>query len=176
MCLRLADELLARFDVDGLALLLGDLVVFGALVADEVEAARRGRGVEQIVDELVGIAALGPADHAPHGDVPALALVPDDLAELLARGRAHLDLEAELPPRLRDQLRRLEGLRHGALRVGIEDDLAHRVAGGLGGGDADHEFAPASAAAPASVRVAKFCVFDVALPRAARAAQRTARR
>ena len=87
--------------------------------------------MEEVEDELVRIAALGPADHAPHGGVPAFALVPDDLAQLLARRRAHLDVEAELAPRLGDQLRRLERLRHRPLRVGIQDDLAHRIAGSL---------------------------------------------
>ena len=113
------------------ALRLGDLVVVRVLIADEVEALLARRGVEQVVDELVRIGALGPADHAPHRDVPLVAIVPDDVRHLRPRQSAHLDLEAELAPFLRDQLRGLEFLRVGRLRAGHDHDLADPVAGGF---------------------------------------------
>ena len=111
------------------ALRLGDLVVVRVLVADEVEALLGGRGVEQVVDQLVRIGALGPADHAPHRGVPFVAVVPDDVRHLRPRQAAHLDLEAELAPFLRDQLRRLEFLRVRGLRPGEEVDLADLLLG-----------------------------------------------
>jgi hypothetical protein len=47
------------------ALLLGQLVVFLVDVADEVVALLGVARMVERVEELVGIAALGPADHAP---------------------------------------------------------------------------------------------------------------
>ena len=113
-------------------------VVLRIGVADEIEAFLARRRVEQIVDELVGIGAFGPADHAPHGDVPFVAIVPDDLGDLRPRHSAHLDVEAELAPFLRDQLRRLEFLGVAGLGAGDQHKFAHAVAGRVGRSGRQH--------------------------------------
>src|SRR5262249_35326752 len=94
------------------------------LVADEVVALVGQGRIEQGVDELVGIGALGPADHAPHRGVPLVAAVPDQRGLSLALQRLDVNVEAELAPLLGDQLRGLVGLRQRCLRPGIEVDLA----------------------------------------------------
>ncbi len=81
--LRLAHQVSALLHVGRLTLRFRDLVIGRIVVADEVEALGRGRRMIEIEDELVGIAALGAADHAPHGHVPLLALVPYNLDVLL---------------------------------------------------------------------------------------------
>src|SRR5262249_40066922 len=73
----------------------------------------------------VGIGALGPADHAPHGDVPLVATEPDQLGLRLTLQWLDVDLESELAPLLGDQLGGLVGLRQCRLRPGIEVELAH---------------------------------------------------
>ncbi len=83
--LRLHDQRPAFVDVEFLALRLRQLVIGGIVVADEVVAVGGIGRDEQVVGQFIRIAALGPADHLPGGGVPALALVPDDLIELLAR-------------------------------------------------------------------------------------------
>ena len=107
------------------ALLLGQLVVFGIDVADEVVALLGVARMVEAVEELVGIAAFGPADHAPHRGVPLVAAEPDELGLRLALQRLDVDLQPELAPLLGDQLRRLIALRQGRLRPGVEVDLAH---------------------------------------------------
>ena len=101
------------------------------LIADEVVALLARRGVEQVVDQLVRIGALRPPDHVPHRDVPLVAIVPDDVGHLRPRQSAHLHLEAELAPFLRDQLRGLEFLRVGRLGSRDNDYLPDLVAGGF---------------------------------------------
>ena len=122
--LRLEDGLAPLLLVDLGALLLGQLVVLGVLVADEVVALVGRARIEQRVDELVGVGALGPADHAPHRGVPLVAAVPDQRGLRLALQRLDVDVEAELAPFLGDQLRGLVGLRQRRLRPGVEVDLA----------------------------------------------------
>ena len=90
--LRLHDQQrLAFVEIEFLALRLRQPVERGIDVADEVVAVGGIGRDEQIVGQFVRIAALRPTDHLPGGGVPALALIPDDLVELLARQRAHLD-------------------------------------------------------------------------------------
>jgi hypothetical protein len=72
--------------------------------------------MEQIEHEFVRIGPLRPPDHAPHGGVPFVAVVPDEIGELRPRHAPDLDVEAELAPFLRDQLRRLKLLRIARLR------------------------------------------------------------
>jgi hypothetical protein len=126
------DDALALGDVQFLALGLGEAVVFGVAVADEVVAVGDVGRQEQVVRQFIGVAALGAADHLPGGGVPTLAFIPDDLAELLAGGRADLDLEAEFLPGSGDQFGGLVFLRQGRLGLGQQDEGAHRVAGRLG--------------------------------------------
>ena len=83
---------LAFGEIELLALRLGEAVVFGVVVADEVVAVGGIGGDEQVVGQLVGVAALRPADHLPGGGVPALPLVPDDLVVLLAGQGAQGDV------------------------------------------------------------------------------------
>ena len=59
-------------------------------------------------------------------------VVPDDVGDLRPRQAAHLDLEPELAPFLRDQLRGLEFLRVGGLRPRDQHQFANFVAGGVG--------------------------------------------
>ena len=126
-CLRVRDQFAPLVLVARAPLQLGKLVIVGIVVADEVEARLGGRGMEKIVDQLVRIAALRPPNHAPHRGIPAFALVPHDLALLLARHRLDLDIETELAPGLRDQLRRLKSLRRAGLRIRDQHDLADAI-------------------------------------------------
>ncbi len=130
--LGLVDQLLALTLVELGALGLGDLHVIGIVVADEIIAGGRGRRIEEVVGEFVGIAALGAADHAPHGHVPFVARVPDEVGELRTRHALDLNVEAELPPGLGQELGRLELLRIGGLGGADDHELADLVAG-IGG-------------------------------------------
>ena len=131
--LRLDDQRLALVRIRLAALVLGDLVVGLVGVADEIEAlVRRGR-VEQVEHELVRIAALGTAHHAPHRGVPLLAIVPDEIGQLRARKSPHLDIETKLAPFLRNELGGLVFLRVGGLRGREQHELANGIASRMAG-------------------------------------------
>ena len=126
--LRLEHQRLALGGVDLLALSGGDLVIGGVDVADEIVTVLGRARMKEVVGELVGIAALGAADHLPGCDVPFVALVPDEVGHLLPGHYIHLDVEAELAPFLSDELDGLELLRLGCLRPAENDKLTYFIA------------------------------------------------
>ncbi len=123
--LELVENFLALFAVHLDPLRLGQLVVLGIVVADEVVALLDRAGVEEVVDELVRIEPLGPADHLPGGHVPLLSVEPDEVAHLLPRHHLDLQVEADLLKLTRGELDPLELLWHVRLRLHGERELAH---------------------------------------------------
>ncbi len=130
--LRLHNQRPTFVDVEFLALLLRQLVIGGIVVADEVVSVGGIGRDEKIVSQFIRIAALGPADHLPGGGVPALALIPDDLIELLASQRTYIHREPQLAPGIGDDLRRLVFLRRRGLGLGQQRDRADGIARVLG--------------------------------------------
>ncbi len=98
-----------------LPLVFSDLVVLRVSVADEIETLVGRHRMVVVENNFIGIAAFRTSDHAPHGGVPFVTLIPYCLDMLLPGHGANLHIQSDLTPGLRYQLGGLVGLGVGAL-------------------------------------------------------------